>query len=42
MTSEMSRVLDILRFFWHKIEFFIPFDLDGRLREQEDRKSSVA
>jgi hypothetical protein len=37
MTSEMSRVLDILSF-WHKIEFFIPFDLDVRLREREGHK----
>ena len=38
MVIEINRMLDILSF-WHKIEFFIPFDLDGRLREQDDRKT---
>ncbi len=38
MLSEVDRVLDILSF-WHKIEFFIPFDLDDRLRDRDDRKS---
>ena len=38
MISEIDRVLDILSF-WHKIEFFIPFDLDDRIRERDDRKS---
>ena len=38
MISEINRVLDILSF-WHKIEFFIPFDLDNKFRDRDDRKS---
>jgi hypothetical protein len=38
MISEINRVLDILSF-WHKIEFFIPFDLGDRIRDRDDRKS---
>ncbi|MDE1150038.1 MAG: AAA domain-containing protein [Azospirillaceae bacterium] len=38
MSEDTNRLLDILRF-WHKAEFFIPFDLDDRLREKDGRKS---
>ncbi|MGI6245753.1 MAG: DEAD/DEAH box helicase [Pseudochelatococcus sp.] len=37
MTAEDMRLSDILGF-WHKLEFFIPFDLDNRIRERENRK----
>jgi hypothetical protein len=38
MISENDRALDILSF-WHKIEFFIPFDLDDRMRGRDDRRN---
>ncbi|WVX50185.1 hypothetical protein ROLI_032810 [Roseobacter fucihabitans] len=37
MTQSNQRLLDILSF-WHKVEFFIPFDLDNRAREQTNQK----
>ena len=35
--DEQQRLLSILNF-WHKIEFFIPFDLDGRISEAGEDK----
>ena len=35
--DEQERFLSILNF-WHKIEFFIPFDLDGRIAESGEDK----
>lgn len=37
MTQSDQRLLDILSF-WHKLEFFIPFDLDHRARTQKNQK----
>ncbi|MGJ8628664.1 MAG: DEAD/DEAH box helicase [Sulfitobacter sp.] len=37
MTQSHQRLLDILSF-WHKVEFFIPFDLDNRAVEQTNQK----
>lgn len=33
--KEQERLLDILNY-WHKIEFFIPFDLDRHIEEVEE------
>ncbi len=35
--EERERFESILNF-WHKIEFFIPFDLDQRIAEQDEHK----
>lgn len=37
MTNSNQHLLDKLSF-WHKLEFFIPFNLDDRAREQENQK----
>lgn len=37
MVHSDQRLLDILDF-WHKTEFFVPFDLDNRARSQSHRK----
>jgi hypothetical protein len=36
-TDEQERFVSILSF-WHKIEFFIPFDLDQRIAEADEHK----
>ena len=35
--DEQERFVSILNF-WHKIEFFVPFDLDQRIAESDERK----
>jgi hypothetical protein len=37
MVNPDQHLIDKLSF-WHKLEFFIPFDLDGRAQEQENQK----
>ncbi len=37
MVNSDQHLIDKLSF-WHKLEFFIPFDLDGRARERENQK----
>ena len=37
MVNSDQLLIDKLRF-WHKLEFFIPYDLDGRAQERENQK----
>ncbi len=39
MKSEQTSRLQAILEFWHRIEFFIPFDLSAHAEEQEDRAS---
>lgn len=34
----LSKAMEDILVFWHRIEFFIPFDLDGRLKDQDGHK----